>query len=130
MVLTHEMGQSTIIVVDFSIKEPLHSSFPVKKGQGNSLSTLVEGGSPKRARLEKGGEQDSFFADASCTLFRVKSFISIVVVGHDDVLGSHEHSREQDELRERCEALEQENHDTEKELDKLRENANDNLLCC
>lgn len=64
-------------------------------------------------------ERRGFFAYASCTLFRVRTLISIVVVDQDDVLGFSEISREQDDLGERCEVLEQQNYDAEKELSEL-----------
>lgn len=34
------------------------------------------------------------FVDASCTVFRVESLVSIVVAGQDDILGSRELMRD------------------------------------
>lgn len=49
------------------------------------------------------------FEDASCTLFRVRSLVSGVVGGQDDVSAFGDIFRECNELKEKCEALEQEN---------------------
>lgn len=64
-----------------------------------------------------------FFADASCTLFRVEFLVSMVAVVQDDVLGSGKLSRELDELREKCEALERGSYEDENVLGKLWEKA-------
>lgn len=45
------------------------------------------------------------FAYASGTLFRVESLVLMVPVGQDDILGSSDLFRENDELKEKCEAL-------------------------
>lgn len=51
-------------------------------------------------------DRQILFVDVSHTLFKVGSLVSIIVVGQDDILGSIELSRERDELRETCEAVE------------------------
>lgn len=62
------------------------------------------------------------FADASHTLFRVRSLIYIVVVVQDDVLGYGELLKEHDELKDMCKVLEQRNFDIKKKMVVLREN--------
>lgn len=66
-------------------------------------------------------DMQSLFADASRTLFRVKTLFSIVSIDQDNVLGYGKLSRKWGELRERCDVLELQNSNTEKELDELRE---------
>lgn len=63
------------------------------------------------------------FANVSHTLFRIGSLISFVFAGQDVVLGSGELLKERDELKDRCEVLEQRKSDVEKELVVFRENA-------
>lgn len=65
-------------------------------------------------------DKQSIFANAFRTLFKAGSFISMVASRQDDVLGSSDLSREEDELRERCESLLFENSNFEKQLAKLR----------
>lgn len=65
----------------------------------------------------------NLFAYASHTFFRVGSLVFMVAAIQDDVLGSRDLSRERDELRERCEALDHKFFDAEKELAKLRADA-------
>lgn len=60
------------------------------------------------------------FADAYRTLFNFGSLISMGDVGHDNVQGSGDLSRERDELEEKYESLERENVKAEKELVKLQ----------
>lgn len=55
-------------------------------------------------------------ADASRTLFRGGSLVSMATVGQDYMLGFGYLLREHDELREKYEALEQGNVEAEKEL--------------
>lgn len=59
------------------------------------------------------------FEDASCTLFRVRSLVSGVVRGQDDVSAFGDIFREHNELKEKCEALEQENSIAKNELVEL-----------
>lgn len=61
------------------------------------------------------------FAYALHTLFRFKSLVYVVVAGQEDILGSSRLSRERDELRKMCEALERKNYDVEKEFSKMWE---------
>lgn len=61
-------------------------------------------------------DMQGIFADASGTLFRVESLVLMVTVGQDDVLGSSDLFRENDELKEKCEALERKNSAVEKDL--------------
>lgn len=49
-------------------------------------------------------------------MFRVKSLVSIVATGQDDVMGSDELSKERDKLRKRCEVLNWKNSYVVKEL--------------
>lgn len=51
-------------------------------------------------------ERQSLFADASHTLFRVRSLVSIVAAGYDGVLGSCELLKERNKMRGSCEVLE------------------------
>ncbi|CAI8607324.1 unnamed protein product [Vicia faba] len=62
------------------------------------------------------------FSNASRNLFKAGSFVSIVFVSPNDVMGSIELLRERDEVKETCEALERKNYDAEKELPELRAN--------
>lgn len=70
-------------------------------------------------------DRRSIFVDNSLTLFKAESPISIVVVSQGDVLGYVNLSREQDEPREMCEAIERETSDAEKELDDFWEDVDD-----
>lgn len=63
------------------------------------------------------------FGDASRTLFRVESLVSMVAVGQDKVLGSRYLSKERDNLKEKYETFERENPAVENELAELREKA-------
>lgn len=59
-------------------------------------------------------DKRGLFADASRTLFGVGFLIFIVATCQDNVLGSSEILKEQDELRKRCEVFEQQNSNVEK----------------
>lgn len=50
----------------------------------------------------------------------VGSLISMVADGQDHVLGSSDLSRKRDELKEKCETLERDNSEAEKELPNLQ----------
>lgn len=67
-------------------------------------------------------DKQGIFANASHTLFRVRSLISVVVVDQYNIMGSSVLLKEWDGLNERCETLEQDNSDANKELAKLRAN--------
>ncbi|CAI8589019.1 unnamed protein product [Vicia faba] len=54
--ITLEVEQLTTVAVNFSICEPSPSHSLIKRSQGDSPSTLVEGGSPKRTCLSEGVE--------------------------------------------------------------------------
>lgn len=45
--ITPEVGQLTTETTNFSIREPLTSTSPVKRNHGEGSSTSLEGGSPK-----------------------------------------------------------------------------------
>lgn len=64
--------------------------------------------------------RQSLFADASHTLFRDRSMVSMLYVVQNNVLGSDDLLKERDDLREKCVALEQDNTEAEKELVVLR----------
>lgn len=64
-------------------------------------------------------DRHGIFANASRTLFRARSLISFVVMDQYNVLGSSVLLKEWDGLNERCETLEQDNSDANKELVKL-----------
>lgn len=56
-VTAFEVGQPVTREAGFSARELSPSLSLAKRSQGDSLSTLVEGGSSKRDRLSEGGEQ-------------------------------------------------------------------------
>lgn len=64
-------------------------------------------------------EKQGHFGYVSRTLFRAYSLVSIVATGQDDVLGSGDLSKEQGELKEKCETLEQQNYAAGNELAEL-----------
>lgn len=61
----------------------------------------------------------AFFSYASCSLFRDESLVSIVALGHANIIGCDDLSREWDEMRERFEDLERKICDARMELAEL-----------
>lgn len=80
----------TIALIGFSIHEPLPSSSPIKRNHGESPSTSVEGGYPKRAHLSEGFESEAltyFFQLSAILPTQVPSTLEefVVVVANEDL---------------------------------------------